>query len=85
MPFRDAYRITGQLVAKCIERNETLETLPLSEYKAFSNLFEEDLYRAIDLAVCVGQRNIPGGPAPEQVKRQIAELKSRMGFPAKAD
>lgn len=85
MPFRDAYRITGQLVARCIERNETLETLPLSEYKAFSDLFEEDLYRAIDLSVCVGQRNIPGGPAPEQVKRQIAELKSRMGFPLKTD
>ncbi len=33
MPFRDAYKATGELVALCIEKNLTLETLPLDEYK----------------------------------------------------
>lgn len=33
LPFRDAYKATGELVALCIDKNLTLETLPLDEYK----------------------------------------------------
>ena len=36
MPFRDAYKISGTLVAKCIRENLTLETLPLEVYQAVS-------------------------------------------------
>ena len=32
-------------------------------------------YHAIDLQTCVEQRNVPGGPAPEAVKQQIASIK----------
>lgn len=73
MPFRDAYKITGKLVAYCIDNNETLDTLKLEEYKKLSELFEEDIYEAIDLINCVKLRNIAGGPAPEQVKKHIEE------------
>ncbi|MBQ8495268.1 MAG: argininosuccinate lyase, partial [Clostridia bacterium] len=34
LPFRDAYKVTGTLVAECIRRGETLETLPLADYLA---------------------------------------------------
>ena len=49
MPFRDAYKITGTLVAQCIEKNLTLETLPLEDYKAMTELFDNDVYEAINL------------------------------------
>ena len=77
-PFREAYKITGELVRHCIEKNLTLETLPLEEYKQFSAIFENDLYTAIDLQTCVDQRKVIGGPAPEAVKAQIAEMESRI-------
>ena len=39
VPFRDAYKITGGLVAECIRRGLTLETLPLEDYRAASGVF----------------------------------------------
>lgn len=80
MPFRDAYKITGQLVAKCIHEGTTLEKLPLFAYRQASELFEEDVYEAIDLATCVAQRDSEGGPAPAAVEMQIAQYKNEHGF-----
>ena len=71
LPFRDAYKITGTLVAMCIERGTTLEELPLEEYKKLCDTFEEDVYEAIKLENCVNSRKVPGGPAPEAVRKQI--------------
>ncbi len=71
MPFRDAYKITGKLVAQCIDTGMTLETLPIEEYKKMSELFSEDVYKAISLETCVGERKSEGGPAPESVMKQI--------------
>ena len=73
-PFRDAYKIVGELVAYCIEKKCSLNDLVLDEMQSFSSLFDEDVYDAIDLQTCVSQRNVLGGPAPEQVKIQIQEL-----------
>ena len=33
LPFRDAYKATGEIVALCIKKGLTLETLPLEEYQ----------------------------------------------------
>ncbi|MCR5815943.1 MAG: argininosuccinate lyase [Ruminococcus sp.] len=71
LPFRDAYKITGTLVHTCIEKGLTLETLPLEDYKALCETFDEDVYEAISLDTCVMQRKAAGGPAPESVKAQI--------------
>ncbi|MCI8501062.1 MAG: argininosuccinate lyase [Oscillospiraceae bacterium] len=71
LPFRDAYKCTGELVAACIKQGLTLETLPLEQYKSSCDLFDEDIYDAINLEACVKGRTVPGGPAPESVKAQI--------------
>lgn len=63
LPFRDAYKATGSLVALCIEKGETLETLPIEEYKAICDTFDEGVYEAISLEKCVKERNPYGGPA----------------------
>lgn len=75
MPFRDAYKTTGSLVAYCIDNNKTLETLTIEEYKNMSDLFDDDIYNAIDLIACVKLRNVEGGPCPEQVKKHIESIK----------
>ena len=71
MPFRDAYKIIGTLVAQCIEKNLTLETLPLEDYKAMTDIFDNDVYDAINLETCVRERKSEGGPSPEAVREQI--------------
>ena len=78
MPFRSAYKISGQLVAKCIQENTVLEALPLSIYKQFSELFENDLYEDIDLLTCVEKRISQGGTSVASVQQQIIYVKERI-------
>jgi argininosuccinate lyase len=75
LPFRDAYKITGQIVGYCVAQGKTLETLAVKEYKNFSELFGEDVYNAISLDTCVNGRKVTGGPAAGPVERQIASLR----------
>ncbi len=78
MPFRDAYKITGTLVAECIEKGLTLETLPLEEYAKMTELFTEDVYDAISLDTCVKERKSYGGPSPDEVKNQICNAEKEL-------
>lgn len=78
MPFRDAYKITGTLVALCIEKGLTLETLPIEEYQKMTDLFTEDVYQAISLDTCVRERKSYGGPAPDVVAVQIDNAKKKL-------
>lgn len=75
LPFRDAYKATGELVARCIELNKTLETLDISEYKSICELFDTDVYEFISLERCVNQRRVYGGTSPDCVKEQIARVR----------
>ena len=75
LPFRDAYKATGTLVALCIEKGLTLETLPIEEYKKICDTFDEGVYDAISLENCVNGRKVLGGPAPENVKAQVKRVR----------
>ncbi|MBR2914208.1 MAG: argininosuccinate lyase [Clostridia bacterium] len=75
MPFRSAYKISGSIVAYCIEKDKVLEELPLEVYKEYSPLFENDLYNEIDLMVCVEKRVSEGGTSVDSVKAQINYVK----------
>ena len=75
LPFRSAYKISGQLVALCIQNNTVLEELPLETYKEYSQLFDADLYKDIDLVTCVEKRISEGGTSTASVKAQIAYVR----------
>ena len=75
MPFRAAYKIVGTLVGECVKEHKVLETVPLSRYQELSELFDEDLFDAIDLVTCVDKRNSEGGTGKEAVLKQIEWLK----------
>ena len=78
MPFRSAYKISGQIVARCIAEGLVLETLPLDAYRSFSELFEEDLYQDIDLTTCVEKRISQGGTSQASVDAQITWVKEQI-------
>ena len=74
MPFRDAYTVTGKLVAACTAQGKTLEELTLEELKAVSSLFDQDVYEAINLENCMALRASYGGPAVSETTRQIGAI-----------
>lgn len=74
IPFRDAYKIVGNIVKYCIQNNITLEKLDIKKYKEFNDCFEEDIFNAVDLMNCVNKRDVIGGPSKRQVEFQIAKF-----------
>ncbi|MDF2686149.1 MAG: argininosuccinate lyase, partial [Clostridia bacterium] len=74
LPFRDAYKVTGRIVAYCEQNGKDLESLNIKEYKEHCELFENDIYEAINLENCVNDRSASGGPSPKAVKIQIENL-----------
>ena len=76
MPFRSAYKISGQIVSQCIAEGCVLETLPLERYQACSELFDADLYEAVSLKNCVEKRISEGGTGLKSVEKQIAYIRS---------
>ena len=78
LPFRSAYKISGQIVATCIAEGLVLETLPLETYRQYSDLFEQDLYHHIDLNTCVETRISEGGTSVKSVEAQIAYVRERL-------
>lgn len=79
LPFRTAYKLSGQIVAQCIASGCVLETLPLEAYQQFSPLFGPDVYEAIDLQKCVEKRVSEGGTSVSSVEKQLLWAKTQLG------
>ena len=78
MPFRRAHEVVGHLVLLCDKRGCDLEDLTLEDFKAESDLFEEDITRALDLPTIVAARTIYGGTGHEAVRVQLGEARNRL-------
>ena len=78
LPFRSAYKISGQIVAHCIATHQTLESMPLSEYQSFSELFAQDLYADIDLTACAEKRISEGGTSVASIEAQISYIRTNL-------
>ena len=85
MPFRDAYKLVGQIVSYSIKNGKSLNDLEIEEYKSFSNEFENDLYDSIDLVNIVNSKNTIGGPAPDTVKKHIEIVEKELSKIQKDD
>ncbi|MCL2229902.1 MAG: argininosuccinate lyase [Treponema sp.] len=79
VPFRAAHEIAASLVRECIDKGlKSISGLDIAELRKNSKLFEEDIYKAITPLACVRARDLPGGPAPKEVKRQIKQLRRKI-------
>ncbi len=76
LPFRDAYMVVGRLVNMCTKSGDTLDTLTLRDFRSISQLFDTDVYQALQLRTCVNQRKVYGGPSKESVEKQIENLET---------
>ena len=72
VPFRDAHGIVGRLVLACIDKNCSLDDLPLEEFRSYSPVFGEDIYDAISMKTCVEKRMTAGAPGAEAMEQVIA-------------
>jgi len=65
--FRDAHRITGELVAYLVSTAKTLDTLDMNDYKRFSPRFEDDVFNCVDPVSSVDLKLTYGGTSRKNV------------------
>ncbi len=78
LPFRDAYKITGELVSLCIEKGLDLESLDITDYKNVCDKFDESVYEYINLDKCLNDRTSLGGPSPQNVIKECEIIRKRI-------
>jgi len=78
MPFREAHETVGRIVLTAIERNVELDQLSLTDFRAHSNLVEEDVYKALSLSETLKAKRSLGGTAPELVEKALSEARQRL-------
>ena len=78
LPFRTAYKIVGSIIGYCISNGKVLTSLTLDEYKQFSELFDKDVYEAVDLNTCLNKRTSEGAPSKVSVEKQIKTVKGKL-------
>jgi argininosuccinate lyase len=75
MPFRDAHRITGEIVSMLISTHKRFSDLGLAELKTFCALFEADVFVTLDPASSMDRRTSYGGTARENVRKALKEAR----------
>ena len=78
LPFRTAYKISGEIVAYCIKNDFVLENLPLETYKKYGDFFDDGVYDAINLENCVKRRISEGGTGINSVENQLKWVKEKL-------
>ena len=75
MPFRDAHRVIGNLVAGVIADGQTLTDFSLAELQSHSEQFGEDALALLDVRHSLSLRNIEGGTGPQAVAEQLQKAR----------
>jgi argininosuccinate lyase len=78
LPFRDAHEVVGKAVAYGVANNRDLSEMGINELKGFSGMIDEDVFKVLSLEGSVAARNHIGGTAPEQVRKAVADARSRL-------
>ena len=78
MPFRNAHEVVGSIVATCVRKEKTLDSLTIAEFKSFSPEIEKDVLSCLSLSASVNSRKSKGATGVSPVKKAIAKAKKEL-------
>lgn len=78
LPFREAHHVTGSLVRAAEDSGCGLEDLPLEVFTRTDGRIHDGVYQVLGVDNSVRSRTSHGGTAPDQVRRQVAQWRSRL-------
>ena len=76
IPFREAYKATGQLVHLARERKVPLASIGVADARSVHEAFDESVLAVIDPRAAVAAKKSAGGTAPERVEEQIGWVRA---------
>ena len=78
LEFRLAHDLVGRVVSYAMGQGKALEELSLNEYKKFSPLFDEELYKALSLESALRNKTAHGGTSPDRVSEALARARAEL-------
>lgn len=78
LPFRNAHKVSAEIVKHLESTGKTYSELSLVEYQSFSKLFEQDIFKVVDLKNQIMAKQSPGSTSPRSVTNQIRTAKRRI-------
>ncbi|RMG19712.1 MAG: argininosuccinate lyase, partial [Deltaproteobacteria bacterium] len=79
VPFREAHRVVGELVAECVRQGIELHELSDARLAAAHPKLNPTVRPRLDPIRSVRIRDVVGGPAPRRVRTEVARWKRRLG------
>jgi len=74
VPFREAHRITGQIVRAALDRGRELTDFSLEELRAFSERIEKGVFARLTVSAAIDHKSQIGGTARGRVEQRIKAL-----------
>jgi argininosuccinate lyase len=71
VPFRDAHRIVGKLVAQCLDQRIALQDLELPRFQEASSKIDQDVYEVLGIDNCLRRYRGVGSANPRSVRREL--------------
>ena len=73
LPFREAHRVTGQIVARAAAKKVPLHELPLATMQTVEARITADVFNVLSVDNSVRSRASEGGTAPKLVRREATK------------
>ena len=78
IPFREAHDILGKIVKYATDENKKLNQISIEEYKTFSNIFEDDVFKYLSAESCLENKKTIGSPNPQMVMNSITHWQEKL-------
>jgi len=77
MPFREAHRVTGEVVRHCIDNKKAMSALSLKEFRQFSKLIDKDITYYITVKTSIEGKKSFGGTSKKMVLARIKQIRGK--------
>ena len=74
LPFRRAHELVGAMTRRLLAEGRDFESLPLAEWRGYSELFESDVIDRVTTKASVAARRTPQSTHPEAVQASLREI-----------
>jgi argininosuccinate lyase len=81
VPFRQSHSLVGSVIKRAEVAGILLHSLPLAQFQAVSELFDEDLYDVLNHRRSVESRKAAGGTATAALQRQMDQASAMLRLP----
>ena len=77
LPFREAHRVTGEIIKAAEARGVMLDQLPVADMQKIDGRITDDVVAVLSVDAALARRTSEGGTAPDNVRAAVAAARKR--------